>query len=120
MHALLGDFMGLDMASTSNSNISNFHALYYSVTSQHWTPNSERFAGGDNLMTAIYRGWQIEKCVAVHHTYNGMREVKVFEFTLSKNGETMTMPVIHNPYIERFLNANNVEVIDVGHADHHN
>lgn len=85
------------------TNVTNFHMQYQDVTSQHWHPKSEKFAGGDNLITAIDNGWNVEKCVIARHYYAGMRFVKVFELYLARDGQNMTMPVVHNPYVERFI-----------------
>jgi hypothetical protein len=92
-------------------NVSNFHVQYQDVTTQYWHPDSERFAGGDNLMTAIKYGWEIDKCVLARHWYAGMRSVKVYEFTLKRDDATMMMPVIDNPFIGRFIDEEGVELI---------
>jgi hypothetical protein len=87
---------------------------YLDVTSQHWNPDSARFAGGDHLMTALEDGWQVQSCRLVKNWYAGMRFVKIFEFDLinDERSEKMTMPVIHNPYIERFVDEEGIEVIE--------
>ena len=36
---------------------------YQDITSQHWSYSSEHYAGGDNLLTAIARGWEIDEVV---------------------------------------------------------
>ncbi|MDQ7025334.1 MAG: hypothetical protein Q9P01_00070 [Anaerolineae bacterium] len=94
-----------------SSNASNFHTVYQNVTTQHWHPSSERYAGGDHLMTAIDKGWKVEKCVLVRHWYAGMRSVVVYEFNLKRDSNTMMMPVIDNPYIGRFIEESDIELI---------
>lgn len=92
-----------------NTNVSNFHVQYMDVTSQYWHPKSEQFAGGDNLVSALERGWEINKCVLVQHWYAGMRSVKIYEFTLQQDERIILMPVISNPYVERFIKEEKIE-----------
>lgn len=97
-----------------NPDITNFHMQYLDVTSQHWNPHSARFAGGDHLMTALDDGWEIKNCRLVKNWYAGMRFVKIYEFNMvnHQNSEKMTMPVIDNPYIQRFIVEEDIELID--------
>lgn len=81
----------------------NFHVQYLDVTSQYWSPQSAQFAGGDHLLTALTNGWDIVSYEEKQHWYAGSRCVTVYHFTLARNNEQMLMPVINNPYIERFL-----------------
>ena len=92
-------------------NPTNFHVQYQEMTTQHWHSESERFAGGDNLMTALEHGWEVDKCVLARHWYAGMRSVKVYEFKLRLGDQTMTMPVIDNPYIGRFIDEEGIELV---------
>jgi hypothetical protein len=94
-----------------SSNVANFHIMYQDVTSQHWHSSSERYAGADHLLTALEKGWEVQKCVQVRHWYAGMRSVKLYEFHLQRGGDTMTMPVIDNPYVGRFIEEGDIELI---------
>lgn len=89
----------------------NYHIQYPGVTNQHWHPESGKYAGGDHLMTALQDGWEIQQCIQINHTYDGMRGVTVYEFKLERAGETMVMPVINNPYVERFLYSNDLAIV---------
>jgi hypothetical protein len=93
-------------------NISNYHTQYNDLTSQHWSSKSEHFAGGDNLITAIEWDWGIEKCALVTHWFAGMRGVRVYEFTLVKGDERIVMPVLNNPYVERFIIDHDIDLIE--------
>lgn len=95
-----------------STNVSNFHVQYMDVTSQYWHPKSELFAGGDNLITAVERGWIVEQCVLIHHWYAGMRSVKIYEFTLQRGEDSMIMPVISNPYVARFIKEEEIQLIE--------
>lgn len=94
-----------------SSNVSNYHIMYQGVTTQHWHPKSAHYAGGDNLVTALDKGWEIDKCVLVRHWYAGMRSVKVYEFSLTRGDDTMIMPVIDNPYIGRFVDEEGIQLV---------
>ncbi|MGJ3237484.1 MAG: hypothetical protein ACFE0Q_02145 [Anaerolineae bacterium] len=101
------------MSNSKAVKVSNYHMQYSDLTSQHWHPNSERFAGGDNLITAMEREWRIEQCAVMTHWYAGMRSVRVYEFTLTRGDQRVVMPVLDNPYVERFVVDENIKVIEV-------
>ena len=74
------------------------------VTSQHWSYSSERYAGGDNLLTAIARGWSIDKVVTLRrHWFAGMRCIEIFHFTIRRDDVVADMAVLGNPYVYRYL-----------------
>lgn len=89
----------------------NFHTEYMDVT-QHWSPRSEKYAGGDALLTMLTRGWKMRRRVQVEEKwYAGMRSVTVYHLQLDREGETMKMPVVHNPYVNRLLSGDEVEMV---------
>ena len=94
-------------------NLTNFHVEYMDVV-QHWSPNSEKFAGADSLLTLLYDGWQMNRTVKRReHWFAGMRSVYIYHIELERNGEKVTMPVVHNPYINRMIRSNNITVEEV-------
>lgn len=94
-----------------DQNVTNFHVEYMDVT-QHWSDTSEEYAGADSLLTMIYQGWQMKKKVQrEERQFAGMRSVYVYHITLEKDGQTMTMPVLHNPYVSRMIMRHNIEVV---------
>jgi hypothetical protein len=93
-----------------DNNMSNYHVQYGNLRTQHWDPDSEVFAGGDHLVTAIYRGWSVEECHEETHWYEGMRSVRVYHFYLVKDDERLHMPVIANPYVERFVHQQGLTI----------
>lgn len=95
------------------SNVSNFHMQYSDLTSQHWHAESARYAGGDHLMTALEKDWDIQRCEMVRHWYAGMRSVRIYEFELVKDQQTVVMPVLDNPYVERFIIDEGIDLIEV-------
>ncbi len=91
----------------------NLHAQYQDITSQHWSYSSERYAGGDNLLTAIARGWQIDKQVRLkRHWFAGMRCIEIFVFTIRRDGVVAKMEVLGNPYVYRHLATQPYELIE--------
>lgn len=98
--------------SNATDNISNFHVEYMDVT-QHWNDKSEKYAGADSLLTMLYNGWEMKKEVRREERwFAGSRLVYIYHVELERDGETMHMPVIHNPYISRMIMRDDVTVID--------
>jgi hypothetical protein len=87
----------------------NYHVQYLDVTSQYWNPR-EGFAGGDHLLTALDAGWEVADCVEEVVWYTGARSVSLFHFTLTRKGEKMVMPVVNNPYVDRFITQAEIQV----------
>ncbi|GEM_PF-869606 len=77
----------------------------YTATYQHWCPQSEKYAGGDHLISAFREGWQlVDDIVKVErHWKSGTRPVKIYYFSLERDDETMVMPVLHNPFVDRCI-----------------
>ncbi len=90
----------------------NLDSQDHDVTSQHWSYSSEHYAGGDNLLTAIARGWEIDKAVTMRrHWFAGMRCIEIFHFTIRRDDVAADMAVLGNPYIYRYLAAGTHELI---------
>jgi hypothetical protein len=77
----------------------------YTETYQHWCPQSEKYAGGDQLLSAVRSGWVIDEntVYAEQDWKSGSRLVTIYHFVLTRGNKTMVMPVINNPFIERFI-----------------
>jgi hypothetical protein len=94
----------------------NFHVQYPDVN-RHWSPNSEDYAGGDCLLTAINRGWEIgNEVVKEEHWHAGVRMVAVYRFRLRRGDQEIVMPVIENPYVTRLLYMSPFEVTEAKEA----
>ena len=91
---------------------SNYHVDYVDVT-QHWHSQSQPFAGGDCLVTALFDGWSISTISRETHWFAGMRSVSVYTFELKRGDETQTMPVIHTPYVTSLIAKSNIPIIEV-------
>lgn len=85
----------------------------YTETYQHWSPQSENYAGGDHLISALRVGWVLdERIVYAEQTWkSGTRPVTLYHFSLTRDGEIMIMPVLSNPYVERYLVENFITIV---------
>jgi len=81
----------------------NFHASYPDIK-RYWSSQSQRYAGGDNLLTALQRDWKIiNEIYEEHFWHGGSRLVTVYHIELSKNDYTVFMPVITTPFVRRII-----------------
>lgn len=81
----------------------DLHVEYPDMT-RHWHPLSERFAGGDALLTALQRGWEISGTIwADEFWHGGSRLTIIFYMTLVRGDEQMTMPVLTSPWVRRVM-----------------
>lgn len=88
----------------------NLHAHYPDVI-KYWSQTSERFAGGDALLTKLRMGWDIEGAVhAEEYWHAGTRPVTVYHFLLVKGELQCLMPVVSTPFVRRLLMEWNLEV----------
>ena len=79
---------------------------------RHWHLQSERFAGGDSLATALFEGWTLrEPVLRDNYWCAGTREVHVFHFHLMRDGAYMTLPVLGNPFVDRLIKEMNMAVV---------
>lgn len=79
---------------------------------RHWCPHSEKFAGGDALLTALEEGWQIIGIIfRQDFWYAGVRRVPVYHFELYRPDEVIRMAVIQNPYVTRLVSECGVQVV---------
>jgi hypothetical protein len=93
--------------------LQDYHVEYLDVT-RHWSPNSEKYCGGDSLITALYDGWSLGKTIYVEDQwYLGMRRVPLYHFELNRNGETLIMVVIDNPYVWRLSQQSAFRVLPI-------
>lgn len=90
---------------------SNNHHVSYFEVNRHWSPGSEKYAGGDALLTALRHGWDLQSTVYMEQFWHsGTRPVTIYHFELSHGKEVMTMPVISNPHVRRMIREMKPEV----------
>lgn len=85
----------------------------YTDTYQHWSPQSENFAGGDQLISALREGWTLDEQIvfAEQDWKSNNRYVTIYHFSLTRQGELMIMPVLGNPFVERYLIENLITIV---------
>lgn len=86
--------------------------MYYTETPRHWCPHSEQFTGADSLITALRAGWAL--CRQVYreeYLQKGCRRTTIYFFELKKDEQVITMPVIGNPFVVRFVAAQRLHVV---------
>jgi hypothetical protein len=82
---------------------------------RHWHPQSEKYAGGDALASALFCGWKMPDTVFVErHWHAGARRVNIYFVKLTRGNENMTMPVIGNPYVARLFLEQGTQIVAVG------
>lgn len=85
---------------------------------RHWHAQSQKFAGGDCLATMLFFGWTLNPLVMVDTYWHfGTRQVNVYHFELMQDGESLTMPVLGNPYVDRLIAQHQLEVIPVDRSE---
>ena len=94
-------------------NEQDLRVQYQDLTSQHWSYSSEQYAGGDNLLTAIARGWEIDQKVTLRrHWFAGMRCIEIFHFIIRRDDVVADMAVVGNPYVYRYLASAPHELVE--------
>lgn len=89
----------------------NLHSQYPDF-SRHWCDTSEKFAGGDALLTALQNDWIAERvCHEEKYWHAGTRLVTVYHFELKNGDETLHMPVVTNPYVRKIIREEEFKVI---------
>lgn len=92
----------------------NAHYQYMDVN-RHWCPRSEKFAGGDALVTRLNDGWEVVGPVYIEEYWHaGVRMVTIYHVTVEdSHGESQVMPVLSTPYVERMLHLLELEVFPI-------
>ena len=89
---------------------SNSHFEYMDVI-RHWSPVSEKYAGGDALITLMSNGWQIGETVFYEEYWHaGSRLVMIYHVKMTNDGTEMQVPVLSNPYVNRMMMTMPVQV----------
>lgn len=86
---------------------------------QYWSPDSEKYAAASHLISALRDGWLLAlPRVRARQIWNsGSRSRTLYDFTLVRGSQLMIMPVLTNPFVERYLIQNKICVIFGAAAD---
>lgn len=85
----------------------------FTESDQYWSPASEEYAAASQPMTALRAGWilALPRVSARQIWHSGSRPSTVYEFTLMLGSRLMIMPVLSNPFVERFLVKHDIRII---------
>ncbi|MCY3573708.1 MAG: hypothetical protein OXG92_13060 [Chloroflexi bacterium] len=85
----------------------------FTESPRYWSPESENYAAASQLISALRAGWRLALPQArAHEIWNGgSRARTIYEFTLIRGSRLMIMPVLANPFVERYLIQNDIRVI---------
>ncbi|MCY4061009.1 MAG: hypothetical protein OXG53_01435 [Chloroflexi bacterium] len=85
----------------------------YTEGDQYWSPESEEYAAASQLISIMREGWILAlPRVSARQVWNsGSRPRTVYDFTLMRGSQLMIMPVLSNPYIERYIIQNDIRII---------
>ena len=85
----------------------------YTEQAQHWSADSEAYAAASQLLSALRDGWMLAlPQVCARQIWNsGSRPRTVYDFTLARAGQLMIMPVLSNPFVERFILQEGIQAI---------
>lgn len=73
-------------------------------TPRYWSSRSETYTGVDSLLTALDEGWAITGPIVREDVlFMGARRSMVYTFTLERDGQRESMPVITNPILTRLI-----------------
>lgn len=71
---------------------------------RHWSPKSERFAGGDALASMMNSGWRLKAVLSrERRRLSGTRQVMIYHIELDREGQRRQIQVVCNPFITRLL-----------------
>lgn len=92
---------------------SNYTHEKFTESDQYWSPDSETYAAASQLITAMRAGWHLAlPRVSARQIWNsGSRPRTVYAFTLMRGSQLMMMPVLSNPYIERYIIQHDIRII---------
>lgn len=84
----------------------------YTQVSRHWCPHSEAYTGADSLLTAQRNGWRLAGLVYQQNVLfpNG-RHTLLYHFELVRGSETVIMPILRNPFVERLIQQRGVDIL---------
>ena len=81
-------------------------------TRRHWSPSSQAYAPADVLLRYLAEGWTVSPIVGLEeHWHAGVRRVDVYHFELSKDNQSLVLPVQSNPVVRRLLNERQLRVV---------
>jgi hypothetical protein len=88
---------------TNQFELHDFYPNPFDLTC-HWCPLSQLYAGVDVLLKYLDRSWKIQGDIGFNdHSFGESRRTTVYQFILTKQDKRVTMHVVWNPVLERWL-----------------
>lgn len=79
---------------------------------RHWDDISERYTGGDALVTALDEGWAIRGVIFRQEFWlAGVRRITVFHVEIEREGERRKMQILQNPFVTKMLYGLDSQVV---------
>lgn len=95
----------------------NSHFEYMDVTC-HWSAASQKYAGGDALITFLHDGWEMAETVFYEEYWHaGGRLVMIYYFELERGNEKLSIPVLGNPFVHRMVHSLPIQLLAVGERE---
>lgn len=90
----------------------NYTHEKFTEQNQYWCPDSEEYASASQLLSALREGWMLAlPGVSARQVWKGGSQPRIiYDFTLNRDEQLMVMPILSNPFIERFLFEQRVPV----------
>lgn len=86
----------------------------YMDLDRYWHGGSQEYAGGDQLLTVLRQGWQMDRVVyRIDYPLSDGRQISVYHCILRREDQKLTMPVIANPIVLRVLDTMQARVMPV-------
>ncbi len=71
---------------------------------RHWHPQSQHYAGCDQLLTLMDNGWSIDGDINFdEYWHGGARRIVIYGFQMMREREKVMMQIIGNPAAERLV-----------------
>ncbi|MFW5708813.1 MAG: hypothetical protein ACOCX5_01200 [Chloroflexota bacterium] len=85
---------------------------YHHEINCHCHPPSEQYSGGDQLLTALRLGWELDNLAfRMFYELRGMRRVTAYGVILRHRGKRMTMLIVDNPFVTKLINASELRIV---------
>jgi hypothetical protein len=87
-------------------------------TRRHWSPSSQAYAPADVLVRYMAEDWTVSPIVGLEeHWHAGSRRVDVYHFELTKDNQSLVLPVQSNPIVRRLLHERQLRVVLLNRDD---
>ncbi len=75
----------------------------YPTDYRHWHESSEKYTGGDRLVSLLQAGWTIHLVECQEYPLTGGRIALIYLFNLKIETASIKMSVIANPFVDQLI-----------------